>query len=156
MSLPPGLPPEKKGLSCLAMGGIGCLAIFVALFVGGGVVIARFFPQIKVFAGDFQKDPERTTFLLLLKANPKIEVVSEDTAKRELTFKSKGQDETYTINFNDLKEANQGGMLKVRNSKGEVITLDPRGGELKVHNSEGEVIPLSSDAPAQAVPTPPN
>jgi hypothetical protein len=121
-------PKEKKGMSCLAIGGIGCLVIIVALFLGGGAVVAKFFPQIKEFVGEF-------------KANPNLEVVNDDQVKRELTFKVKGEAETYTLNLNDLKNSKDG-KIKVKTSSGQEIELDP-----KVLGAGG-----SPSAPAPAPP----
>ena len=90
-------------MSCLGIGGIGCLVILIALFVVGGVVVAKFGPKIKEFVADFQKDPERTIMMAMFKNHPNLELVSEDQATREITFRIKGQTETYTMNLNDLK-----------------------------------------------------
>lgn len=147
MSTPTGLPKEKKGMSCLAIGGIGCLVIVIALFLGGGAIVAKYFPQLKEMVGEFQKDPERATFMLIFKANPNLEVVNDDPVKRELTFKVKGQEETYTINLNDLKNAKDG-KITVKTSKGEVIELDP-----KVLGAGG--VPSPAPAPIPAPPAPP-
>jgi hypothetical protein len=134
-------PKEKKGMSCLAIGGIGCLVIIVAIFLGGGAVVAKYWDQIKEKVTEFQKDPERAAFMLIFKANPNLEVVNDDQVKRELTFKVKGEAETYTLNLNDLKNSKDG-KIKVKTSSGQEIELDP-----KVLGTGG-----SPSAPA---PTPP-
>lgn len=148
MSTPPGLAKEKKGMSCLAIGGIGCLVIVIALFLGGGAIVAKYFPQLKEMVGEFQKDPERAAFMLIFKANPNLEVVNDDQVKRELTFKVKGQEETYTLNLNDIKNAKDG-KITVKTSKGEVIELDP-----KVLGAGGVPGP-ATPAPIPAPPAPP-
>ncbi len=143
---------EKKGMSCLAIGGIGCLVIIVALFLGGGAVVAKFFPQIKEFVGEFQKDPERAAFMLIFKANPNLEVVNDDQVKRELTFKVKGEAETYTLNLNDLKNSKDG-KIKVKTSSGQEIELDPK--VLGAGGSPSAPAPAPSALPAPA-PAPNN
>jgi len=117
---PPALPNEKKGLSCLAMGGIGCLVLVVAAFLGGGALVAKFFPAIKTFIADAEKDPARAAAMLALKVNPDIEMVTTDDEKREVTFKVKSSGETMTVSFEDLSQ----GKLKMTNSKGEEISID--------------------------------
>ncbi len=128
------------------MGGIGCLVIVIAMFLGGGAVVAKFFPQIKEMIGDFQKDPERAAFMLIFKANPNLEIVNDDQVKRELTFKVKDQAETYTINLNDLKNAKDG-KITVKTGSGQVIELDP-----KVLGAGG--VPSAPAEPAPAAPAP--
>lgn len=136
---------EKKGMSCLAMGGIGCLVIVIALFLGGGVIVAKF-PKIREALADFQKDPERAAFMLIFKANPNLEIVNDDQVKRELTFKVKDQAETYTLNLNDLKNA-KNGKITVKTGSGQVIELDP-----KVLGAGG--VPSAPAEPAPAAPAP--
>lgn len=109
-------------MSCLGIGGIGCLVILIALFVVGGVVVAKFGPQMRQWVADFEKDPQRTMVMALFKLNPNLELVSEDQAKREVTFKVKGQAETYTMDLNEIKDGN--GKLNIKNSKGEIIEVD--------------------------------
>jgi hypothetical protein len=117
---PPALPNQKKGLSCVAIGGIGCLVLVVAAFLGGGAVVARFFPQIKAFIKDAEKDPALATAMLALKVNPDIEMVTADDSKREVTFKVKSSGETMTVSFDELAQ----GKLKMTNAKGEEISFD--------------------------------
>jgi hypothetical protein len=117
---PPALPNQKKGLSCLAIGGIGCLVLVMVAFLGGGAMMATFFPQIKSFIKDVEKDPALAAAMLALKVNPDIEMVTADDSKREVTFKVKSSGETMTVSFDELAQ----GKLKMTNAKGEEISFD--------------------------------
>jgi hypothetical protein len=114
------MPNQKKGLSCLAMGGIGCLVLVVVLFLGGGALVVKFFPQLKQFAADMEKDPARAAAMLALKVNPDIEVQGTDEEKRTVTFKVKSSGETMTVSFEDISQ----GKLTMTNSKGEEVSFD--------------------------------
>jgi hypothetical protein len=118
--IPPPLPNEKKGMSCLAVGGIGCLVLLAAVFLGGGALVAKFLPQIKTFMSDMEKDPVKAAAMLALNVNPDIEVQSTDDEKREVTFKIKSSGESMTVSFEDLSQ----GKLKMTNGKGEEISID--------------------------------
>lgn len=136
---PPALPNEKKGLSCLAMGGIDCLVLVVAAFLGGGALVAKFFPEIKTFIADAEKDPARAAAMLALKVNPDIEVVTTDDEKREVTFKVKPSGETMTVSFEDLSQ----GKLKMTNAKGEEISIDASDAEksgIVMKGPDGEAV----------------
>jgi hypothetical protein len=119
-SVPPPIPTQKKGLSCLAMGGIGCLVLIVVAFLGGGALLSTFLPQIKQFVADAEKDPARAAAMLALKVNPDIEVQSTDEEKRTVTFKVKSSGETMTVSFEDISK----GKLTMTNAKGEEISFD--------------------------------
>lgn len=118
--VPPALPEKKSGLSCLAMGGIGCLVLIVALFLGGGAIVAKFLPQIKQFVADAEKDPARAAAMLALSMNPDIKVQGTDEEKRTVTFKVKSSGETMTVSFEDISK----GKLTMTNDKGEEISID--------------------------------
>lgn len=136
---PPALPNEKKGLSCLAMGGIGCLVLVAAAVLGGGALVAKFFPDLKAFVADVKKDPARAAAMLALKANPDVEVVTTDDEKREVTFKVKSSGETMTVSFEDLSN----GKLTMTNSKGEEISIDASDAEksgIVMKGPDGEAV----------------
>ena len=142
-------------MSCLAMGGIGCLVIVIALFLGGGAIVAKFFPQFKEVMADFQKDPERAAVMMMLKMIPNVEILTTDDAKREVTFKAKGNEEIYTMNFSAIKGAN--GKLMVKNSKGEEIEFDPNtlGGTDTISSESTPAAPALEPTPATTPPAPP-
>lgn len=110
MSTPPS--SQKKGMSGLAIAGIGCLGILVIAFLGGGFVIAKLFPKIKEFAADPAK-----AAVWALEMSPDIEVLKKDEAKREITFKTKSTGEVTTLSFDDLEK----GKISLKNDKGEYM-----------------------------------
>lgn len=119
MSNPPPVP-QKKGLSGLAVVGIGCLGLIVIAFLGGGILVAKYLPKLKEVAGDFEKDPAKAATLLALKMNPDVEILSTDDAKREVTFKTKADGKTTTVSFDEFEK----GKITVKNDKGEEYSFD--------------------------------
>jgi hypothetical protein len=111
----PQNPNQKKGLSGLAMAGIGCGVLLLAALVGGGFMVAKIGSKVKEFAGDPAK-----AAVWALEMNPDIEVLKKDDAKREITFKQKSTGETSTISYEDLEK----GKLTVKNDKGEEYGFD--------------------------------
>lgn len=117
---PPQLPTQKKGLSGCAIAGMGCLTIVIILFLGGGFLVAKFMPDLKQMAADFEKDPGKAATLMALKMNPDVEVLHVDDTKREVTFKLKSSGETTTLSFDDIEK----GKFSLKNDKGEKISVD--------------------------------
>lgn len=147
MSTTPPLPPEKKGMSCLAMSGIGCLVIIVALFLGGGAVIAKFWPQIQEWVAEAESNPEKAAAKLGIKVVPGAVIIREDDAKSEFTFKIGADGEEMTLNYKDIQSGRQ---PVITNSKGEVIQL-PKKGEA----APAPAVPApAASAPAEAAPAP--
>lgn len=132
-------------MSCLAMGGIGCLVIIIALFLGGGAIVAKYWDKIQ----EAVKNPERTAVTVIFNANPNIELVSEDAAKREMTFKFKGDAETYTMNLNEFKDAKDG-KISLKNGKGESIEVELA--QLATLTGLSSSAPVPAPAPAPAAP----
>lgn len=118
MSAPHG-PQQKKGLSVFAIAGMGCLGLLVLLFLGGGIIVAKFMPQIKEMAAEYEKDPALFA-IRILEMNPDIEVIKKDDAKREITFKTKSTGETVTITYDDLAS----GKMNMKKEKGEEYSND--------------------------------
>lgn len=156
MSTPPQLPQEKKGMSCLAMGGIGCLVIIIALFLGGGAIVAKFFPQIKEFIAEAESNPDKAAAKLGIKVVPGSVIIREDDAKSEFTFKIGADGEEMTMNYKDIQKGRQ---PVITNSKGEVVQL-PKNGEAAPAPAAAEPAPTAPvpapvvPAPAPAVPAP--
>jgi len=119
MSTPPPVP-QKKGISGLAIVGIGCLGLIVIAFLGGGFLVAKFMPKLKEMAGEFEKDPAKAATLMALKMNPDVEILNTDDTKREVTFKVKSSGETTTISFDDFEK----GKITLKNDKGEEYGID--------------------------------
>lgn len=115
------------------------MVLVVAAFLGGGALVAKFFPEIKTFIADAEKDPARAAAMLALKVNPDIEVVTTDDEKREVTFKVKPSGETMTVSFEDLSQ----GKLKMTNAKGEEISIDASDAEksgIVMKGPDGEAV----------------
>lgn len=148
MSTTPPLPPEKKGMSCLAMSGIGCLVIIVAIFLGGGAVLAKFWPQIQEWVAEAESNPEKAAAKLGIKVMPGSVIIREDDAKSEFTFKIGADGEEMTMNYKDIQNSRK---PVITNSKGEVIQLPANG---KADPAPAASIP--APAPAAPAPTPNN
>src|SRR5947208_15632878 len=102
--------PPKKGLGPLGWIAIGCgviLVICVMVFAVGGYFAKKKFDQ-------FSKNPAKTTAELIVRANPDLELVSEDDKAGTITVRDKKKNETVTLNFDDIKN----GKLKVTTDKG--------------------------------------
>ena len=125
MSTPPGIPvvKEKKGMSCLAMGGIGCLVIVVALFLGGGAIVAKFAPgfmeKIEEYKKEAASNPDKAAAKLGIKMIPGVVIVKEDDAAKSITFKTGEAGEELTMHYEGMNSGK--GKPRVTNSKGEEV-----------------------------------
>ena len=123
MNTPPPISTEKKGMSCLAMGGIGCLVLIVVLFLGGGALVAKFLPGWKANMEEFTKEsasnPDKATAKLGIKMMPTAQIVREDDAAKSITFKVGADGEELTMHYEGLSSGK--GKPKVTNSKGEEV-----------------------------------
>ena len=133
-SMPFATPPPapKKGSSGLAIAGGGCLVVIVilVLLVGFGLY------KLKGFLTDFQKNPAKVTAMLVVKANPDLEIVNTNDATGEVTIHNKKTNETITTNFEELSK----GKLTVKNAKGETTSYDASQADKKgvvVKSSDG-------------------
>ncbi len=159
MSTPPGLPTEKKGMSCFAIGGIGCLVILIALFLGGGALVATYFPKLKeTFEANFPKwkealesyskeakaNPDKATAKLGLKMIPTVQIVREDDAAHTITFKTGADGEEMTMHYEGISSGK--GKPKITNSKGEEVDLSKK-------SKEAAPVP-APPAPPAPVPAP--
>ena len=153
---PPPVPPpqpqqEKKGLSGLAIAGIGCGALLLIGMVVAVIVGLYFAKKVKEVAPDFQKNPAKAAAVLAVKMNPALELVGTDDAKNEITVREKKTGEVFTMSFEDAKN----GKVTVKNSKGEVISVDgkagPGGAKVVVKGPDGQTM-VGGDAAASAPP----
>jgi hypothetical protein len=102
--------PPKKGLGPLGWIAIGCGVILVVcamVLAVGGYFAKKKFDQ-------FSKNPAKTTAELIVRANPDLELVSEDEKAGTITVRDKKKNETVTLNFDDIKN----GKFKVTTDKG--------------------------------------
>lgn len=131
------------------MAGIGCGGLLLVAFIGAGLLLMKGCQKAKEIAGDFQKNPAKAAAMLVLKANPDVEVVSTDDNKGEITIKDKKSGETTTTSFDDLSQ----GKLTVKNSKGETMTVDAsdaKNGKITMNGPDGKV--TIGDAANTALP----
>jgi cytoskeletal protein RodZ len=135
-------------MSCLAMSGIGCLVIIVAIFLGGGAVLAKFWPQIQEWVAEAESNPEKAAAKLGIKVIPGSVIIRENDAKSEFTFKIGADGEEMTMNYKDIQNSRK---PVITNSKGEVIQLPANG---KADPAPAASIP--APAPAAPAPTPNN
>jgi len=121
MSIPPEVP-QKKGMSCLGIGGIGCLVILIVVFVVGGILVAKFGPKIKEAMEEYQRDakssPDKAAAKLGIKVIPNVQIVREDDVAKTITFKAGESGEEMTMHYDGITTGKQ---PKVTNSKGEVM-----------------------------------
>ena len=157
-SAPPPVPqpPPKKGLSCLAMTGIGCLVLVILGLVGGGALVAKFMPQLKEFAEDAKKNPNKAAAKVVLKLLPGFQIVRDEEDKQQFVFTVSGTPEEFTMDYADRKD---GKSLVIKNSKGEEVSIENKNGVVTVtpvgNSAEAAEPAPTAPAPVPAPPAPP-
>lgn len=145
-------PAPKKGLSGLAIAGIGCggltlLALLVVVLLG-----MKACNMAKEVVGDFKTNPEKAAAMMVLKFNPELDIVKTDDAKGEITVRNKKSGEEVTLSYKDVSE----GKFSIKNAKGEVVSIDgsDAGGKggVVMKGPEGEVVIGGTNAAAIAPP----
>ena len=128
----------KKGLSGLAIAGIGCGGLFVVALIGVSMLAAKSCSKVKEFASDYQKSPVTSTAKLIVGMNPDLELVKADETTKEITIKDKKSGQTMTVSLDDLKQ----GKFKVSDDKGNVTTIDPTSakGQITMKGADGSVV----------------
>lgn len=153
---PPSVSPQmsnapKKGMSGLAIAGLGCGGLFVLVVLVGGFLTMKACSAMKGVVGDFEKNPAKATAVLAVKMNPDLELVSTNDATNEITVRDKKSGEVTTLSFNDIAQ----GKFKYKNSKGEEVTIDAANqggkGNIVVKDKDGTTV-LSGDAKSAAPP----
>ena len=154
MNPPPPLPPvvpQKKGLSGLAIAGIGCGALLLIGAIGAVVAVWTFAPKAKKLADDFKNNPAKAAAMLAVKANPDLDLVNSDDAKGEITVRDKKSGKEVTMSFDEISQ----GKFRMRNADGEEVTIDgkagPDGGRIVVKGPDGQTV-IGGDAGAIAPP----
>jgi hypothetical protein len=107
---------QKKGLSPLAWIGIGCLALLLisgVLFFSCSFFVAK---KAKDFAGEFEKNPVKTTAEMAVKLHPNFEIVSTDDDEGTMTIRDQTNGEELTLSYKDIAE----GRFSVQTEKGQV------------------------------------
>ncbi len=109
-------------MSCLGIGGVGCLVIIVALFVVGGIVVAKYGAGWKAAIDEYQRDakssPDKAAAKLGIKVIPNSVIVREDDAAKTVTFKVGEAGEEMTMHYEGITT---GQKPKMTNSKGEIV-----------------------------------
>jgi hypothetical protein len=141
----------KKGPPILAILGFGCLALVVAGGIGCFLLMKACTSGLKGMVEEAQKNPAKTAAMIMIKANPDLEIVKTDDGAGEVTVRDKKSGEVTTISFNDISQ----GKFKVKNSKGEEVTFDSKGkdgtGSVVVKNNEGTTV-IGGDQQSTAPP----
>lgn len=130
-------------MSCLGVGGVGCLVIIVGFLAAGGFVAYKYGPKIKAAAEEYQRDaassPDKAAAKLGLKFIPDVVIVREDDAAKTITYKMGAAGEEMTMHYDGMTSGKT--KPKITNSKGEVI--------------EGGDTPAPTPVPATDSVTPP-
>ena len=112
----PNDPAPKKGLSGLAIAGIGCGALLVLIIAVFAFIGVKAMNKMKEVAGaDWQKNPAKSAAMVAAKMNPEWDFVKADDAKGEITVKVKKTGEEITMSYNDVQQ----GKFTMKNSNGE-------------------------------------
>jgi hypothetical protein len=136
---PPGAPPVKKGMGPLAWVGIGCVVIIILCGIAFGIMgwIA------KRAIDKYGKNPGMAAAVLMVKANPDLDLVSTDEKNNSVTVKNKKTGETTTFT------ADANGKFSFKNDKGESATFDASGGNgvsVKSTDEKGQVATFNAGA----------
>jgi hypothetical protein len=133
--------PPKKGMGPLGWIAIGCGIILVLCFIVFGVF--GYFAKKKF--DQFSKNPAKTTAELIVRANPDLELVSEDDKAGTITVRDKKKNETVTLNFDDIKN----GKFKMTTDKGTTTIDGSTAGSdgIKVTDEKGQTATFGGGAP---------
>lgn len=142
---PPGPPPaDKKGLSGLAIAGIGCLGLLVLFGIAGAMVVYKGWQKVKDVVHEASDNPTKAAALLAVKLNPDLELVKTDDAKGEITIRDKKSGEVTTLSFDDMSQ----GKFTVKDAKGGETTVDvsggSSGGKMTIKDADGKTTTFNS------------
>ncbi|HNX50173.1 MAG TPA: hypothetical protein PLS53_11250 [Thermoanaerobaculaceae bacterium] len=135
----PQAPVAPKKLSPLVwvLAGCGVIVLLIVIVLAvGGFLVGR---KIKGFADDAKRNPAVAAAVLVVSANPELELVDKDYDRGTVTIRNKKTGEVITIDAEDVKN----GRLRFRNEKGEEMTFegkgDSGGGTVKVTGKDGQM-----------------
>ncbi len=112
----PQYSQPKKGLSGLAIAGIGCGALLLLIIAVFAFIGLKAMNKMKEVAGDdWRKNPAKTAALVAAKMNPEWDFVKVDDAQGEITVKVKKTGEEITMAYNEVAQ----GKFTMKNSNGE-------------------------------------
>jgi hypothetical protein len=96
---------EKKSMSPIAWVAIGCGGCLVVVLLGmtacGGLAMFKFGDAIQ----ELKDNPVKGAAMLVIEANPDLEMVSSDDDAGTMTVRTK-DGETVTLHYNDIKNGN--------------------------------------------------
>jgi hypothetical protein len=147
----PNAPAPKKGLSGLAIAGIGCGGLIIIVAILAFVLLGKTCSKLGEVAGDFQKNPAKSAAILAMKMNPDVKIVSTDDAKNEITIKTKSDGKTMTMSFDDVAN----GKFTMTDGDGKKVTIDgsnsATGGGIVMKGPDGETV-IGGSATASVLP----
>lgn len=107
---------EKKGLSPVAWMAIGCggclVVVLLAMGACGGLAWFRFGDAI----GEFKDNPAKATAMMIIEANPDLELVSSDDTDGTITIRNLKKNETITLDYDEISE----GRFRLETDQGEM------------------------------------
>jgi hypothetical protein len=152
MSTTPPSPESKKGLSGLAVVGIGCLSIVALAGIAGILLINKGCQKVKEIAEESGGNPAKLMAKLAVAANPDLEIISTDESKGEMTLRDKKSGKSITMPFNDLAK----GKFTIQEADGKTTTVDvaeaAEGGKMTIQGPDGKTV-ISSGAQAGSLPS---
>jgi len=149
MNTNPSSGGPQKGLSGLAIAGIGCAGLFVVAGIAGFLLIQKGCQKVSQIVQDSGGQPVKTAAQLAVMANPDLEVVSTDEAKGTMTLRQKSNGHVMTI---PVTEAAQG-RFSVQDAEGKRTEVSvgngpDGGGTLTVEGPDGKMAVSSAGADA--------
>jgi hypothetical protein len=140
---PPLIPAAEKGPSRLHLTSLGCL---LALALCATVVI--FACNIWIQLHNLSKDSS----LLVLEANPNLEVVKSDRGDGIITVRDRKTGAEGTFSLEDIKH----GKFTIKDTKGQYTTFDSAGdtnGKVVINGPDGQTVVGSESTPPDWAPT---
>lgn len=136
---PYGTPPPKKGMSPLAWVGIGCVVIIILCGTAFGIMGW----MAKRALDKYGKNPAMAAAVLMVKANPDLELVSTDEKANSITVKDKktGKTSVFTADAN--------GKFEIKSDNGESVSIDTsaeNGVSMKTTDEKGQVATFNAGA----------
>lgn len=140
---------EKKSMSPIAWVAIGCGGCLVIVLLGmtacGGLAMFKFGDAIQ----EFQDNPAKGAAMIVVKANPDLEMVSSDDDAGTMTIRNKKDGEIVTLNYDDISN----GQFSIETSEG-TMSIDASsstsegegGGSVTFSGTDGEVTTFGTES----------
>ncbi len=114
----------KKGLSGLAIAGIGCGGLFIIVVLAGGLLLQKGCSKIIEATSEMRDHPVTAGAKLIVAMNPNLELIKADETTKEITIKDKQSGQVMTMSLDDMQK----GKFKVSDDKGNETVVDTSGG----------------------------